>query len=108
MGSAAVYNHRSIASHSAVGSGGDGGNVDDILRRLGNVETSVTEVRKEISEVRKEVGAIAATLPHLATAVSVAEVRTEIAEVQATIIKWFITTALALVTSTFTIAKFFH
>jgi seryl-tRNA synthetase len=82
MGSVVEYNHRSATSKLSVGSGGDGGDVDDILRRLGNVETSVTEVRKEISEVRREVSAIAATIPFLATAVSVAEVRTEIAEVR--------------------------
>ena len=124
MGGVAVYNHRSAASKLSVGSGGDGGDVDDILRRLGNVEASVTEVRKEISEVRREVSAIAATIPHLATAVSVAEVRKEVGAVAATIpnlatkadvsasetafLRWFIATALTVAALAFTIAKFVH
>src|SRR5581483_3905625 len=63
MGSAVVYSHR------LAGSGGGG--VDDILKRLGNVEESVTDLRAQV-------GAIAATLPHLATAESVAKLRSDL------------------------------
>jgi len=41
--------------------------VDDILRRLGNVET-------DVSELRAEVRVISATIPHLATAAAVSEI----------------------------------
>jgi len=37
-----------------------GGNVDDILDRLGRVESTVSEIREQVS-------GIAATIPHLAT-----------------------------------------
>jgi hypothetical protein len=67
MGQVVVYNHRGIVSNSSVGSGSGGGDVEDILKRLTNVEQSV-------GDVRIQVGAIAATIPHLATAASVAEI----------------------------------
>ena len=41
--------------------------MDDILRRLGNVET-------DVSELRAEVRVISATIPHLATAAAVSEI----------------------------------
>jgi len=53
---------------------------------------SVAEVRTEIAGVRTEI----------------AGVRTEIAGVQETMIKWFLTTTLALVAAVFAVAKFFH
>jgi predicted fused transcriptional regulator/phosphomethylpyrimidine kinase len=42
--------------------------VEDILKRLGNVETNVSEVRSQVS-------AILAIIPHLATKADVADVR---------------------------------
>jgi hypothetical protein len=71
--------------------GGEGGDMDEVLKRLGAVETAVSEtkaqvaatlpdlatkddvrveisaLRVEVAEVRTEVGAIAAVIPHLAT-----------------------------------------
>ena len=44
--------------------------MEDILRRLGNVETDVSEVRSQVS-------AILAVIPHLATKADVADLRTE-------------------------------
>jgi HAMP domain-containing protein len=52
------YGSRSIASRAAGGSGG--GNVDDILKRLGAVEVSVNDIRALVS-------ALTAVVPHLAT-----------------------------------------
>lgn len=106
--------------------------MDDILRRLGNVE-------KSVGDLRGQVDTIAATIPHLATAKSVSDFRAEVAEshselkaqmrgIQATIphlataasvaametriIKWFIATATTLTalatTVAFSIAKFVH
>ena len=54
--------------------------MDEVLKRLGAVETAV-------SEIKVQVGAIAATLPHLATKddvrVEISAVRVEVAEVKA-------------------------
>lgn len=84
-------------------SNGGGGGMDDILRRLGAVESAVFEVREqvigiaatipglatktdvgdvrvEVSELRGEVRSIAATLPHLATK---ADLSAEIGSVRA-------------------------
>lgn len=127
------YGHRGAIAKTSVGSGSGGGGVDDIFRRLGNVETGVSELRSEVS-------AISATIPHLATAASVADVRTEIASVRTEIagvrteiagvrteikteiadvktliasketvmIRWFIGTALTLAGVAFSLAKFVH
>jgi hypothetical protein len=50
--------------------------VEDILKRLGNVETDVSELKSKAS-------AILATIPHLATKADVADVRSAVAELRA-------------------------
>ena len=102
--------------------------MDDISRRLGNVET-------DVSELRAEVRAISATVPHLATAAAVSEIlaviphlatkadlkseigevktavaniETKLASMEAAIIKWIIATTLTTAGLAFTIAKFVH
>lgn len=110
--------------------------MDDILRRLGNVESDVSELRAEVS-------AISAAIPHLATAASVSEIQavmphlatkadltaeigglrtevmtavgkveTKVAAMEAAIIKWIVATGLTTGGLTagvaFSIAKFVH
>ena len=89
--------------------------MEDILRRLGNVETHVSELKSQVS-------AILAIIPHLATKADVADVRTAIADVrtavgqvkadvaavETAIIKWIVATVLASAALAFTIAKFVH
>jgi hypothetical protein len=102
MGQAVVYSHPSGISNSAISSGSGGGNVEDILKRLGKVEESVGDLKTQvgviaaampllataasvadvklttaasIAELKTEVRAMAATMPHLATAASVADVK---------------------------------
>jgi hypothetical protein len=96
---------------AARGTGGsDGGNMDDVLRRLGVVESLVAETRVDVS-------AIKATLPHLATKADVVatkadinEVRSEINALETRIIRWIVGTTIASVSVAasvaFTIAKF--
>jgi hypothetical protein len=124
------YSARNTRPRSSVGSGSGGGDVEDILKRLGNVETGVSESRSEVS-------AILAVIPHLATKADVADVRAAVAEARAdvleqvgqvradlsaglgqaqanlaaaetAIIKWIIATVLASAALAFTIAKFVH
>ncbi len=52
--------------------------MDDILKRLGNVETAV-------SEVRTQVGSIAAAIPHLATKADLTSMEASISEFRETI-----------------------
>jgi hypothetical protein len=94
MGNVVGYGARSTVSNSAVGSGSGGSDVDDILKRLGNVETHVSELRSQVS-------AILAITPHLAT-------KADVAAVETVIIKWIVATVLASAALAFTIAKFVH
>ena len=102
-------------------SGGSGGDMDDVLKRLGAVESSVSELRVQVSgmaatlpylatkddlkEVKGEVAAIAAIIPHLAT-------KADVSDMESKIIKWIIATVLTTAGLTaglaFSIAKFVH
>jgi len=79
--------------------------VEDILERLGNLETDVSALK---SALKSEVSAIRATIPHLATKADVMDVRTAVADLETRIIKWIIATVLASAGLAFTIAKFVH
>jgi chromosome segregation ATPase len=78
MDSVVEYRRRGAITHSFDDSGSGGGSVDDIFRRLGNVE-------KDVSESRAEIRAISAVIPHLATAASVFALRSEVAAILAII-----------------------
>ena len=105
MGNVVGYSPRSTVSNSSVGSGSDGGDVEDILKRLGNVETHVSELRVQVS-------AILAVIPHLATkadvTAAVGQLKADMAGMETAIIKWIIATTLASAALAFTIAKFVH
>jgi hypothetical protein len=101
MGNVVGYSPRSTVSNSSVGSGSGGGDVEDILKRLGNVETDVSELRSQVS-------AILAVIPHLATKADVADVKADVAAVETAVIKWIVATVLASAALAFTIAKFVH
>ena len=86
--------------------------MEDILRRLGAVETNVSELKSQVS-------AILAILPHLATKADVADVGTDVAQLkgemwaaisglETRIIKWIVATLLTSTGLAFTIAKFVH
>ena len=80
--------------------------MDDILKRLGSVETNVAEIRVDVA-------AIKAVLPHLATKADLSDVRGEVNSVrgeihalEARLIKWIIGTVTATAGLAFAIAKF--
>ena len=108
MGNVVGYNRSGAIANASAGSGSGGGDVEDILKRLGNVETHVSELRSQVS-------AILAIIPHLATKADVADVRTavgqvkaDVAAVETAIVKWIVATVLASAALAFTIAKFVH
>jgi hypothetical protein len=72
-------------------SGGDGG-MDDVLKRLGNVESNVSDIRAKVSGLE-------ASLPHLAT-------KADVSNSALKIIGWMIGTTIALTTLAFTIARY--
>ena len=98
--------------------------MDDILKRLGNVETHVSELRSQVSsiaatiphlataasvsELRAEVASILAVIPHLATKADVIATKADLASMEAAIIKWIVATTLASAGLAFTIAKLVH
>jgi hypothetical protein len=111
--------------HVGKSNGGGGGDMDEVLKRLGAVETAVSEtkvqvdaiaatlphlatkddvtavrveisgVRVEVAEVRTQVAGIAAVMPHLATKADLTAVRVEVAEFGTKLIKWLIATGIA-------------
>jgi hypothetical protein len=126
MSGRVISTRRDTDSSAAPGFEDGGGNVDDILKRLGNLEANGYELKSQVS-------AILAIIPHLATKAdlmesvadlsasiadvresvadvrtSVADVRTSVAAVETVIIKWFIATTLATGGLAFTIAKWVH
>ena len=68
-----------------------GGNVDDILERLGRVESTVSEIREQVS-------GIAATIPHLAT-------KADVNAIEIRLVRWMIATALTTGGLVLTFAK---
>ena len=104
------YNRRGVIANASAGSGGGGGGVDDLLKRLGNVESHVSELKSQFSALSatvshlataKSVSAISAIIPHLAT-------KADLSAMESTIIKWFVATTLATATAAFALAKFIH
>ena len=104
--------------------------MEDILRRLGNVEASVGDLRTQVGAIAaaipglataESVSRIEAVLPHLATAASVSRIeaalphfatKADLSTMESSLIKWIVATGLTstgLATSlAFTIAKFVH
>jgi hypothetical protein len=117
------FRGKAAASQGTGGKGG--GNMDDILRRLSVVESSVAVIRADVS-------AINAVLPHLATKSDLSAVEGSLAAkicslegsltakicslegsltaklnaLETSIIKWIIGTVIASATLAFAIAKF--
>ena len=133
MDNVVEYSRRGAITQASVGSGGGGGGVDDIFKRLGNVETDVSELRSEVrailatiphlataasvSGLRSEVAVISAAIPHLATAASVSEIsaviphlatKADLMSMETKIIKWIIATTLTSAALAFSLAKFVH
>jgi hypothetical protein len=112
--------------------GGGGGDMDELLKRLGAVETAVSEtkvqvaatlphlatkddvrveisaVRVEVAEVKAQVAGIAAVIPHLATKADLGAVRAEIAELGTKLISWLVATGIATAGLVVTAMKFVH
>ena len=80
--------------------------MDDILKRLGNVEVSVSELKSQVSSILGVIPHLAtksieAIIPQLAT-------KADVASIETAVIKWIIATTLATASLAFAIAKFVH
>ena len=94
-----------------------GGNVDDMLKRLGAVELGITDLRTQVgviaavipnlatksdlAELNSQVRAIDAVIPHLAT-------KSDLGALETRLIKWMVATWITSVGLAFSIAKFVH
>lgn len=77
--------------------------MDDVLKRLGHVES-------EVAAIRVDVSAIKAIVPHLATEARLCAVEgsltAKISSLETSIIKWIIGTVISSAALAFAIAKF--
>ena len=73
--------------------------MDDVLKRLGAVESTVAAIKAEVS-------GLTATVAHLATKSGLADVRTELAQMESSLIKWMVGTMIAAVSMAFVIARY--
>jgi hypothetical protein len=73
-------------------SDGGGGNMDDVLKRLSNVENSVSDIRAQLS-------GLSAMASQMAT-------KADLSQLESSLIKWLVGTLLAVAVLTFTIARF--
>jgi hypothetical protein len=85
---------------SVVGDAG-GGDMDDVMRRLGAVETDISGMKADISDMKVDISGIKAVIPHLATKADVSDMKTSI-------IQWIVATTIAAAGVAFAIAKFVH
>jgi hypothetical protein len=76
-----------------VGDAGEG-NMDDVTRRLGAVETDISAIKVDLAGIR-------AVIPHLATKADVSDVKTSI-------IQWIVATTITVAALAFSAAKFVH
>lgn len=124
------YPSRSSASKS----GGSGGDMDDVLKRLGAVESSVSELKVQVrgiaatmatkddlNDLRVQVNGIAATMATkdelndlrvqvsgIGASIQFMATKADLSAMETKIIKWMIATVLTAVGLAFTIAKFVH
>lgn len=82
--------------------------MEDIVRRLGAVESAV-------SEIKAQVASIAAVIPHLATKADVSALKADISELRVEVhareslyLRWLLGTLIASMALACTIAKFFR
>lgn len=75
--------------------------MDEILRRLGAVETDVSGIKADVSSIKAEVSGIKAQLPYLAA-------KSDVSEAKSSIIQWMVGTTIAAAALAFAIAKIVH
>lgn len=82
--------------------------MDDVLRRLGTVETDISHMKTDISGMKVDIASIKAVIPHLATKADLGDVRALISDAKTSIIQWAVGTTIAVAGVAFAIAKFVH
>jgi hypothetical protein len=82
--------------------------MDDVLKRLSNVETSVSDIRAQVSGLsamaanmatKSDVSGLSTMTSHMAT-------KADVSQLESSLIKWLVGTLLAVALLTLTIARF--
>lgn len=82
--------------------------MDDVLKRLSNVESCVSDVRSQLSGLsamashmatKSDVSGLSTMASHMAT-------KADVSQLESSLIKWLVGTLLAVAVLTFTIARF--
>lgn len=74
--------------------------MDDMLRRLGNVEASVSLIKAEVS-------GLTTGMAHVATKADIESLKTTISASESSILKYFIGTIIAILVAFLAVAKFY-
>jgi len=82
--------------------------MDDVLKRLGAVESSISELRAQVSEIVAKIPYLATKEDVLATKADVLMSKADLYAMETRIIKWMIATALTAAGLAFSIAKLVH
>ena len=75
--------------------------LDDILRRLGTLETDVSGIKTDVSSMKSDLSGIKAQLPYLAA-------KSDVSDMKASMIQWMVGTMITVTALAFTIAKLIH
>jgi hypothetical protein len=82
--------------------------MDDVLKRLSNVETSVSDIHAQVSGLsamaanmatKSDVSGLSTMTSHMAT-------KADVSQLESSLIKWLVGTLLAVALLTLTIARF--
>lgn len=119
--------HESDARHHNV-DGRGGGGMEDVLKRLGSVESNVSEVKthlgaltaqvgglteqmgrltKKVDGVTEQVTGVAAQLSGVMATLSHAATRTDVLHVENTMLRWLVATVIAAMGLVFVLVRIF-
>jgi hypothetical protein len=111
VGSVAQYDFRAALPPSAaveVGPGSGGGDMEDVLRRLGALEKDVSEIKIDCAGIAAQLPYMAAKADVMAIKADVMAIRGEVSDAKTSIIQWVVATTIAVAALAFAIAKFVH
>lgn len=75
--------------------------MDDMLERLGAVESDVSGITADVAGMK-------AQIPYLASKADVSDAKASISDAKSSIIQWIVGTTIAAAALAFAIAKFVH
>ena len=118
VSSVAQYDFRGPRSTPGGAAAGSGGDMEDVLRRLGSLEKDVSVIKADVAGILTRLPDLAtkadvAPIPYLATKADVAPIpflatKADVSDAKTSIVQWIVGTIIAVAALTFTIAKLIH